>query len=137
MEAYSMDLRRRVLAACDAGHKTKEVAELFDVSRSWVRQLKQRRREWGIIEPLPRNSGRKAKLTDVDREQLATLVAEQPDATLKELRERLGAAVGQVTIWRALQQLGLTFKKSPCTPRSRTGRTSRRPGPCGMSSSPA
>lgn len=137
MEAYSMDLRRRVLAACDAGHKTKEVAELFGVSRSWVRLLKQRRREWGRIEPLPCKSGRKPKLSESDRQQLATLVAEQPDATLKELRERLGAEVGQATIWRALQQLGLTFKKSPCTPASRTGRTSRRRGPCGTSSSPA
>ncbi len=28
MEAYSVDLRKRVLAACDTGHKTKEVATL-------------------------------------------------------------------------------------------------------------
>jgi transposase len=53
MEAYSMDLRKRVLAACDDGHGTKQVAETFGVSSSWVRRLKQRRRELGTIAPLP------------------------------------------------------------------------------------
>ena len=45
MDAYSLDLRTRVLAACDAGKKTKQVAEQFSVSPAWVRRLKQRRRE--------------------------------------------------------------------------------------------
>ncbi len=53
MEAYSLDLRKRVLAACDAGQSTKKVAEQFDVSPAWVRRLKQRRREDGSIEPRP------------------------------------------------------------------------------------
>lgn len=137
MEAYSMDLRRRVLAACDAGRGTKTVAELFGVSPSWIRRLKQRRREWGTIKPLPRNSGRKPKLTGSDRERLAALVADQPDATLQELRERLGTAVDLSTVCRALRALGLTLKKSPCMPASRSGRTFGRRGPCGTSVSPA
>ncbi|MBE7507670.1 MAG: hypothetical protein HS101_15480 [Planctomycetia bacterium] len=49
MEAYSMDLRKRVLAACDAGHGTTRVAKSFEVSPAWVRRLKQRRRELGTI----------------------------------------------------------------------------------------
>ena len=49
MRAYSMDLRRRVLTDCDAGMKTKAVAEKYGVSRTWVRWLKQRRRETGQI----------------------------------------------------------------------------------------
>jgi transposase len=36
MKAYSMDLRRRVLAMCDAGRTTREVARVFDVSEPWV-----------------------------------------------------------------------------------------------------
>ena len=59
MEAYSLDLRKRVLASCDAGHKTKQVAELYGVSPAWVRRLKQRRRELGTIEPLPYRHGPK------------------------------------------------------------------------------
>jgi|GEM_PF-6883080 len=42
MKAYSMDLRVRVLADCDAGLSTAEVAEKQRVSASWVRRLKQR-----------------------------------------------------------------------------------------------
>ena len=41
MKAYSVDLRRRVLAACDAGQPTLAVARRFDVSPAWVRRLKQ------------------------------------------------------------------------------------------------
>ena len=50
MEAYSLDLRKRVLAACDGGRGTKEVAQLFAVSPAWVRRLKQRRRELNTID---------------------------------------------------------------------------------------
>jgi len=122
MEAYSLDLRKRVLAACDAGRGTREVSTLFQVSPAWVRRLKQRRREWGIVEALARNAGRKSKLTLDDRKRLVDLVAQTPDATLEELRDRLGVKVDPATICRALKQLDLTFKKSPCTRPSRTGR---------------
>lgn len=37
--AYSMDLRERVLAACDAGHASRVVARQYQVSRAWVDRL--------------------------------------------------------------------------------------------------
>jgi transposase len=123
MEAYSMDLRERVLAACDAGHDTLEVAKFFDVSPAWVRRLKQRRREWGMIGPLPRNSGRKPALGESARERLKELVRQQPDATLEELRSSLGIRLSISSLWEALHKLRLPFKKSLCTPRSKTGPT--------------
>lgn len=134
MEAYSMDLRKRVLTSCDAGHRTKEVAALFEVSPAWVRRLKQRRRERGTIAPLPFHVGPTPKLTPEHRQRLSALVAEQPDATLKELRDRLGVRVDVATICRALQQLQLSFKKSPCTRRSRTVRTCKPSDRSGTSS---
>ncbi len=51
MKAYSMDLRERVLAACDEGMMTAEVAEALAVSPAWVRRLKQRRRQAGEVAP--------------------------------------------------------------------------------------
>ena len=45
MRAYSMDLRERALLDSDAGMKAAEVAAKYRVSGSWVRLLKQRRRE--------------------------------------------------------------------------------------------
>ena len=123
MEAYSLDLRNRVLDACDAGHGTKAVAELYGVSSAWVRRLKQRRRELGLVGPLPGRFGKPPKLSDEHLRRLEQLVARQPDATLAELRDQLGVQVVPSTIARALARLGLTFKKSRSTPPSKTAPT--------------
>ncbi len=109
--AYSLDLRERVLSACDAGTLTKDVAARFSVSRSWVRRLKQRRRETGEIGPRKGKTGPKPKLAN-HLDELQQLVQEQPDATLEELRQRLSVAVSVATICRVLRSLGLTFKKN-------------------------
>ena len=124
MDAYSNDLRLRVLQDCDAGMATRVVATKYRVSESWVRRLKQRRRETG--ETTPRSSRPKSatKTLDAHQETLERLVAEQPDLTLGELQERLPVRVDRSTICRALQELRLSFKKKSCMRRSKTGRTS-------------
>lgn len=137
MEAYSLDLRKRVLAACDAGHGTKQVAEMFDVSPAWVRRLKQRRRELGTIEPLPGRYGRPWRLCDDDLCRLRELVDQHPDATLKELRDLLQVDAALSTLCDALGRMKLSFKKKSCTPPSKTGPTSRSSGTPGTSSSRA
>lgn len=126
--AYSQHLRERVLLACDRGMLTKQVAEVFDVSPAWVRRLKQRRRETGETGPRPSGGARVRK---IDTARLAELVEQQPDATAKELRERLGIRCAESAIYMALKRLGLSYKKRRCTPRSRTAPTSRRPAPPG------
>ena len=120
---YSQDLRNKVLAACDRGMQTKEVAEAFGVCRSWVRRVKQRRREHG--ETAPRKQGSPG-VPKIDRTRLARLVAEQPDATGPELRARLGVDCTDAAIYAALKELGLTFKKRRSTRPSRTGPMSPR-----------
>ena len=120
MRAYSMDLRERVLADCDAGQTTKPVAERYGVSRTWVRSLKQRRRETGEIAPR-KGGNRKRK---IDRARLAGLVRDDPDATLAELRERLAIRCALSSIWTVLRDLKLTFKKSRCGRRNRIAPTS-------------
>ena len=45
MKPYSKEFRGEVLAACDRGRTTREVATNFNVSESWVRRVKQERRE--------------------------------------------------------------------------------------------
>ena len=136
MEAYSMDLRRRVLAACDAGHGTKEVARTFNVSPAWVRRLKQRRRESGRIEAFPRNSGRKPALDAAGQERLRELVRQQPDATLEELRLQLPVPICISSLWETLRRLKLPFKKKRSTRRSKIGPTSKNNGASGTNSSP-
>jgi transposase len=48
---YSKERRAEVLAECDAGKETREVALLFKISESWVRRVKQERRERGKVAP--------------------------------------------------------------------------------------
>ena len=117
---FSQDLRDRVLAAADRGMKTKQIADTFEVSRSWVRRVKQRRRETG--ETMPRPMGA-AVVWKIDRSRLAEVVRAHPDATLEEIRDLLGITCSRSAICMALRALGLTFKKRRSTPRSRTGPT--------------
>jgi len=130
MRPYSTDLRERVLAACDAGAKTKAVAKTFSVSPSWVRRLKQRRREGKPIAPASPRNKRVPKL-DAYADAIRARVAETPDLTLAELRAALGVAVGLSTLWAAVARLGLTVKKKSSGRPSRTARTSPAGGPSG------
>jgi transposase len=107
---YSTDLRERVLADADAGMPTKEVAAKYRVSRSWVRRLKQRRRETGEVGPRTPVRSTPRKL-DAHAGRIAALVAAEPDATLAEIRGRLGLAAALSTLWDAVNRLGLTLKK--------------------------
>ena len=70
-------------------------------------------------------------------EQLAELIRKTPDMTLGELAGALDKKVSVPTVWRATQTLGLPLKKSPSSPPSRTGPTSKRHARIGSSSSRA
>jgi transposase len=124
MQAYSQDLRERVVRACDQGRGTRQqIAEWFGVRTAWIRRLLQRRRESGSFAAKPHAGGTPPKLDAQQRYRLVALVAENPDATLAELHYRLGAFVHRCTIHRALAGYGLTVKKKSCTPASRTAPT--------------
>jgi len=120
--AYSMDLRTRVLKDSDGGLSSKDLAERYHVSRAWVDALKLRRRETGAFAPFKQTKFRRRALVQAETERLAALVAARPDATLIELREALRTSVGLTTIWRALNQLELTFKKNGSRRRTTTPR---------------
>src|SRR4051812_46564484 len=93
MRPYSMDLRERVIAACDEGIDTRaEVAERFSVSQSWVRRLLQRRRETGSIAPKPHGGGQPPAFEGEAAERLRAAVAADDDATLEELATASGVA---------------------------------------------
>jgi transposase len=89
--------------------KTRQIANVFNISPAWARRVKQRRRESG--ETSHRRMGGPG-ITIVDRKQLAALVREHPDATLAELRGLLGVQCALSTLCMALKKMGLTFKKN-------------------------
>jgi transposase len=111
MAPYSMDLRTRVLADCDAGLAPKEVATRFRVSRSWVNRLVQRRRETGEVGPRPQKVFKRQAFAGQE-DRLRAFVAAKPDQTLAELREALHSAASLSSLWRALDRLQLTVKKN-------------------------
>lgn len=89
MGTYSIDLRDRVVVACDEGELTREeIAEEFGVSVSWIRRLLQRRRETGDYGSKKTKRGRKPVFSAEALQRLDKLVEAQPDATLEELRDR-------------------------------------------------
>ena len=122
MKAYSMDLRERVLKDCDAGVGAKAVAEKFSVSESWVRRLKQRRRETGRVGPAQQRRGPLPGAV-AHGDAIRAAVRDHPDATLREYREEHGLPLSKSALARALIVLGLTRKKSHSGPASRTART--------------
>jgi transposase len=109
MQAYSKEFRREVLAACDAGHETKEVATQFGVSESWVRRIKQVRREDG--KTAPATTRRRRSTWEDDSDRILEIIAESPDLTLLELKARLQTSLSVATLCRALQRLKMTLKK--------------------------
>lgn len=117
--AYSMDLRTRVMRDSDAGLSSKELAERYHVSRAWVDALKQRRRETGQIAPRKQTTWRIPILAGQE-ERLKTLIVEQPDRTLTELRAALDTTASLATIWRAIDRLDFTVKKNRTPERTRS-----------------
>ena len=115
-----MDLRDRVVAACDAGVRSRaEIAEQFNVSTAWIRRLLQRRRERGQYGPLTTKRGRKPVFAGRLRERLEKLVEQQPDATLAELRDRTGVTCTLAAICKTLQRLDYRRKKRRSGPLSK------------------
>ena len=119
MRAYSMDLRERVLLDSDAGMKAADVAAKYRVSGSWVRLLKQRRRDTGEVAPRVQRQGRRGML-EPHLHTLAALIAAQPDRTLAELKDALATHASVPTVWRAVRALGLTVKKNGPPVRTRS-----------------
>lgn len=108
---YGQAFRKRVLALYDEGYPTQEIAERLRVSKAYCRRVKQRRDQ-----PPPPIGGRAPKLNPEARNKLAEWVAQQPDATLAELRARIASELGTHisigALWSTLRQMKFTFKKS-------------------------
>lgn len=120
MKAYSREMRRDVLAACDRGQGTREVALLFKVSESWVRRVKQERREQGKLAPCV--TRRRIPLWAPYTEPIRAHIASKPDLTLQELKDALGTTLSRQTLCKALGRLKLTLKKSPAGRRAGSAR---------------
>ena len=113
MEPYDAEFRGEVLAACDANEGTHAVAVRFKVADSWVRKIKQQRRETGQIAP-KKAAPRKPKW-HAWADWLMTKLAARPDVYLRELQAELkqerGVEVCLTTICNACRALEQSRKK--------------------------
>lgn len=124
MRAYSHDLRERVVAACDARDGTRDqIAARFSVSVAWIRKLLRLRRDTGSIAPRPHGGGRQPAFDDAAAARLRQAVRDDSDATLAELAQAAGVACSPAAVYRALDRLDITRKKSPGGRPSRTARS--------------
>src|SRR5258706_4952846 len=117
MKAYPLELRQRIVTAVEQQAGTiEEIAALFGVSERYVYQLLKLQRETGDLSPRPHGGGAPAKLTEARLLKLAELVADQPDATLAELRtglnRRARQGVSVSTVWRGFPPIDFTLKKT-------------------------
>ena len=112
-QALGQDLRDRVLA--DAGRPARAVAARFGVSVSYVVKARARLRDAGEASARPQRNHVPPRL-EPHLGAIRAEVARRPDATIVELRAWLagahGAVVGHAAMWRALDRLGLTRKKT-------------------------
>jgi transposase len=135
MKAYSLDLRQKILRACDQQlGSQRAIATLFGVSQSFVEKLLRRRRATGDISPRPHAGGRRAICDAAAFAHVRRLVQEHPDATLAELAAQLeaqrGLRVSVPTLGRLVITLKLPRKKSRSMPMSaRPTGSSRRARP--------
>jgi transposase len=115
MEAYSQDLRERIIGALEAGDEPQvAIAETFGVSLSFVEKLWRRWHEDNSCAALPHGGGRPRALADAEA-RLRQEVARQADATLAELCERVECAGGAKSspsmMCREFRRLDLPRKK--------------------------
>jgi transposase len=121
MKAYSLDLRERVMKAYDEGHwSVGQLAERFKVGEWWIHKLKRQRQQEGSLAVRKGKVGQPRSLQGEQIEQLEEYVERHPDATLEELRERLGFRCTVVTIHHTLQRLGYRYKKNATGQRTRS-----------------
>ena len=116
MQAYSVDLRRRVVEAYEQGQGSiSEIAKRFGVSPAFVKKMLRQWRSTGDLSPMPHGGGKPASLTLRQRQLLKRKVREQSDISLVELQgfldEEERVQVHVSTISRALSGLGLPLKK--------------------------
>ena len=114
MQAYSQDLRERVLRALDRGDSPTEIARRLEVSRVWVHHVQRRVDETGA-RTSSRVGGYRRSLLAEKEVMLRDWIAAEPALTLVELQRRLmqhGIPVKVGTLWHHLNKWNLTFKRN-------------------------
>lgn len=122
--ALSIDLRQRILSAWQAGDGKLSLSRRFQVSYAAVKRYIRQFQEQGQVEPKPRGGGHPRAVDAAGEVLVRQWLQQQSDLTDVELAQRYtectGQPVSKAAMNRTVRRLGLTRKKSPSTPSSRT-----------------
>jgi len=114
MNAYSEDLRKKIVQALRRGTGKSEAARLFGVSLSSVKRYAEMADQGRPLAPKKR-PGSQPKTGEDARRVLEADLEKRPAATLSERREFLrrvcGVRVSDSTVSRLLKRMGFTRKK--------------------------
>jgi len=118
MAAYSIDLRQKILRACERRFGSQRIiADVFGVSLAFVEKVLRQHRTTGNIAPKPHAGGQKPRLDSAAHAVVQRLVGDNPDATLQELcagvAAETGVRVSVPTMCRVLRRLWLAAQKKP------------------------
>ena len=114
MNAYSEDLRKKIVEAVERGMPKSQAARVFGVGISTVKRYVATYREGRSLAPKKR-PGSKPKLDEEARKLLEANLEEHPEATLPQrcefLRRVRGVSLSVSTVSRMLRRMGWTRKK--------------------------
>jgi transposase len=122
-DPYSIDLRERVIAACDEGQmRRREIAALYHVGESTIYEWLKLREATQSLAPKPHTGGRPSELDTV---VLDELVEAENDRTLAEYStayaERTGRRYSISHLCRGLNKARLRRKKNAASQRAAPG----------------
>ena len=114
-------LAERAVSMVEDGESRREVARLLDLAPSTAVRWLDQWNTTGSIEAKPGTGHSRSPLKAHER-WLLDLVAQEPDLTLEEVRDRLRRekklAVAVSSVWRFYERHEITFKKSPARGRA-------------------
>jgi transposase len=114
MNAYSEDLRKKIVQALRRGTGKSEAARSFGVSLSSVKRYARMAQEGRPLVPKKR-PGSRPKMDEGTRRLLEADMEKRPAATLPQRREYLqkvaGVRVSESTVSRMLKRMGWSRKK--------------------------
>lgn len=127
---YSNDLRKKFLEAYEAGAGSlSTLARQFRVSLQYAKKIRGQLKRTGLMERVAQSRhGATSRVTEAARADLRQWLAEQPDMTEAELRDRLAASgveVSKSRVGQLLRRMGVRRKKSRSTPPSVTAKPTK------------
>ena len=122
MEAYSKDIRNRVIKSIKAGSSFVETADRYQLARQTVSEYWKRYQEKGEVYRKQHGGYRRSRL-DPYREEIKRWIEQDNDMTLETLQERLSERykvnLSVSTLGYHLERMNLSYKKNATRQRAR------------------